>query len=46
VPSPDAAVFISNNVTVTANATCYSMQVQQPGGIVNINPGVILTVTH
>ncbi len=46
VPPPDAAVFIRNNITVTTNATCYSMQVQQPGGVVNVNPGVTLTVTH
>ncbi len=46
IPPPDAAVFIRHTVTVTANATCYSLNVESPNGVVNVNPGIVLTVTH
>ncbi len=46
VPPPDAAIIIRHAVTVTADATCYSITVEQPNGAVNINANVHFTVTH
>jgi hypothetical protein len=46
VPPADAAVIVRHNITVTANATCYTLTIEQPGGGITVNTGVVLTITH
>jgi hypothetical protein len=45
VPNADSKVVINTIVTITADATCYSLQVG-PGGQVIVAPGVHFTVLH
>ncbi len=45
VPPSDAKVIVRHNVTVTANATCYSLDTQG-GGQVTVNTGIGLTVVN
>ncbi len=46
VPSASSQVTVRHAVTVTANASCYSVLVEQPGGNLTVNAGVTLAVTH
>jgi hypothetical protein len=45
VPSPNDNVIVKTVVVVTANTSCYSLNVQSPGSIF-INTGINLTVLH
>ena len=45
IPPPDAKVVIRNIVTITTDATCYSIHLE-PGGKVVVNSGVNFTVLH
>jgi hypothetical protein len=45
VPNADSKVVINTIVTITADATCYSLEVG-PGGQVIVAPGVHFTVLH
>lgn len=46
VPGPGDIVVITNSVTVTAAASCYSLSVQPPAGSITIQSGISLNVLH
>ncbi len=46
VPSASSQVTVRHAVTVTTNASCYSVLLEQPGGNLTVNAGVTLAVTH
>ncbi|MES2772867.1 MAG: hypothetical protein V4722_01695 [Bacteroidota bacterium] len=46
VPPGSALVVIRHAITVTGNATCFSLLVEPPNGTVTVKAGAQLTVTH
>ncbi|MES2772868.1 MAG: hypothetical protein V4722_01700 [Bacteroidota bacterium] len=46
VPSPGISAIVRHQVTVTANALCWSLKVEQPNGSVTVKAGVTLTIEH
>lgn len=46
VPPADVKVTVRHHVTVTQNASCYSLAVDQASGIVTVKTGVILNITN
>ena len=46
VPSAGVDVVVQHVVSVTANASCYSLTIQPASGNLTVNPGVQLNVTH
>jgi uncharacterized delta-60 repeat protein len=46
VPAATAVVIIQHAVTITANASCYSLWVQPPAGSLMVSTGVHLTISH
>jgi hypothetical protein len=46
VPSPGISATVRHNVTVTTNALCWSLKVEQPNGRVTVKAGVTLRVEH
>jgi hypothetical protein len=46
VPAATSQVSVRHTVTVTGNASCYSLLVEAPGGNLTVNSGVALQVLH
>jgi hypothetical protein len=46
VPSAGVDVVVEHVVSVTANASCYSLTIQPSAGNLTVNTGVQLNVTH
>jgi hypothetical protein len=46
VPSAGVDVVVQHLVSVTANASCYSLTIQPSGGNLTVNTGVQLNITH
>jgi hypothetical protein len=46
VPAATSQVSVRHAVTVTGNASCYSLLVEAPGGNLTVNSGVALQVLH
>ncbi len=46
VPAAGSVVVVRNNVTVQANASCYSLRIEGPNGNVIVKTGVQFTVLH
>ncbi|MEO6548393.1 MAG: reprolysin-like metallopeptidase [Ferruginibacter sp.] len=46
VPTAGVNAIVHHTVTVTANASCYSLIVEPPAGSIQVNSGVRLTITH
>ncbi|MEO5889403.1 MAG: hypothetical protein ABIQ31_04080 [Ferruginibacter sp.] len=46
VPTANSQVIVRHNVTITTNATCYSLKVEPTGGSITVTTGARLTITH
>ena len=46
VPTAGVEVSVRHIVNVTANASCYSLSIELPGGNLTVNSGVQLNITH
>jgi hypothetical protein len=46
VPSAVSKVFVRHNVTVTADASAYSLTVEPAAGNIIVQTGITLTVAH